>query len=38
MAYQLTPKHAKLWLPVVRELRNYVIHICMKTVDLTIRT
>ena len=23
MAYQLTPEHAKLWLPVVRELREY---------------
>ncbi|MCD6194299.1 MAG: hypothetical protein J7L26_12680 [Candidatus Aminicenantes bacterium] len=23
MAYQLTPDHAKLWLPVVRELREY---------------
>ena len=23
MTYQLTPKHAKLWLPVVRELREY---------------
>ena len=23
MACQLTPKHAKLWLPVVRELREY---------------
>jgi len=23
MPYQLTPEHAKLWLPVVRELREY---------------
>jgi len=23
MSYQLTPEHAKLWLPVVRELREY---------------
>jgi len=23
MTYQLTPKHAKLWLPVVRKLREY---------------
>ena len=23
MIYQLTPEHAKLWLPVVRELREY---------------
>jgi len=23
MSYQLTPEHAKLWLPVVRELRKY---------------
>jgi len=23
MSYKLTPEHAKLWLPVVRELREY---------------